>query len=27
VDSSCGIAKGTIESVYAIAGVAEISLC
>ncbi|WP_143269025.1 hypothetical protein [Azospirillum agricola] len=27
VVASCGIAKGTVEQVYTIAGVAEISLC
>ena len=27
VTGSCGIAKGTVEQVYALAGVAEISLC
>jgi hypothetical protein len=27
VDGSCGIAKGTIENIHALAGVAEISLC
>lgn len=27
VEASCGIAKGTVEQVHEIAGVAEISLC
>jgi len=27
VDQSCGVAKGTVEQVHSIAGVAEISLC
>lgn len=27
VDASCGIAKGTIDAIHTIAGVAEISLC
>lgn len=27
VESSCGIAKGTVEQVHELAGVAEISLC
>jgi len=27
VDRSCGIAKGTVENIHTIAGVAEISLC
>jgi hypothetical protein len=27
VEASCGIAKGTVEQVHDLAGVAEISLC
>lgn len=27
VDQSCGVAKGTVEIVHSVAGVAEISLC
>ena len=27
VDQSCGVAKGTVETVHQVAGVAEISLC
>lgn len=27
VEASCGIAKGTVEAVHSLAGVAEISLC
>lgn len=27
VEQSCGIAKGTVETIHSVAGVAEISLC